>query len=220
MKTRAELPRVINVHDRSKQDPTAAVIRGLLFVVLFGPCLVWQLQFVSGDPNPWIVIPWGLLAAYLSQAVRIAKQWEKAVILRLGKFRALRGPGLFLILPIFERIAVFVDQRVRTTDFNTEQTLTKDTVPVNVDAICFWLVWDVEKAILEVEDYFEAVVLSAQTALRDIIGRHELAEVLTDRERLGEQLREALDRKTTPWGMTIQSVEIRDVIIPTLCRTP
>ena len=214
MRTTAELPRVINPHDRNRQDPTALVIRGLLFVVLFGPCLIWQLQFKSADPDPWIVVPWGLLAAYLSQAVRIAKQWEKAVILRLGKFRTLRGPGLFFIVPILDRIAIFIDQRVRTTDFNTEQTLTKDTVPVNVDAICFWLVWDVEKSILEVENYFEAVVLSAQTALRDIIGKHELAEVLTDRERLGGQLREALDRKTTPWGMTIQSVEIRDVIIP------
>ncbi len=213
-KSKALIPREVNIHDRLVQDPSGFLLRGLLFLFLFGPCVLWQLLWVEPAPNPWVLGVWGVLAAYASQMLRMAKQWERAVILRLGTYHGLRGPGLFVILPIIDRIAVFVDQRVRTTEFSTESTLTRDTVPVNVDAICFWLVWDVKKAILEVENYFEAVVLSAQTALRDIIGTHELAEMLTQREKLGTRLREMLDKKTNPWGMTIQSVEIRDVVIP------
>ena len=155
-----------------------------------------------------------LLSVYTELALKVAKQWERAVVLRLGRFHRLKGPGMFFIIPIVEGIAQVVDMRIRSTDFNSESTLTKDTVPVNVDAICFWMVWDAKKAILEVQDYFLAIVLSAQTALRDIIGTHELADMLTHRGALGNRLREVLEEKTNPWGVTVQSVEIRDIIIP------
>lgn len=153
----------------------------------------------------------GLLAA---ASVQIAQQWEKGVVLRLGKFRSLKGPGFFAILPLVDRVDCFIDHRVRSTDFRAETTLTRDTVPVNVDAIAFWLVWDAKMSVLEVENFVEAVILSAQTALRDAIGRHELSEMLADREKIGQQIQQVLDRKTDPWGITIQSVEIRDVVIP------
>jgi uncharacterized membrane protein YqiK len=155
-----------------------------------------------------------LMALYVLFALKIANQWERAVVLQLGKFSSLKGPGIFFIVPIVESIARIVDMRIRATDFNSESTLTKDTVPVNVDAICFWMVWDAKKAILEVADYYTAIVLSAQTALRDIIGTHELAEMLTHRGKLGSTLREVLEEKTNPWGISIQSVEIRDIVIP------
>jgi uncharacterized membrane protein YqiK len=155
-----------------------------------------------------------LLALFTLFALKIAKQWERAIVLRLGKFCRLKGPGLFFLVPVVESIAQVVDMRIRSTDFSSESTLTKDTVPVNVDAICFWMVWDAKKAILEVQDFYLAIILSAQTALRDIIGTHELADMLTHRGELGNRLREVLDEKTNPWGITVQSVEIRDIIIP------
>jgi regulator of protease activity HflC (stomatin/prohibitin superfamily) len=155
-----------------------------------------------------------LLGALCLFSIKIAKQWERVILLRLGKFHGLRGPGLFFIIPIIDTVTEVVDMRIRATDFSSESTLTKDTVPVNVDAICFWMVWDAKKAILEVEDFYLAIVLSAQTALRDIIGTHELAQMLTHRDELGNTLREILDEKTNPWGITVQSVEIRDIIIP------
>lgn len=154
------------------------------------------------------------LAVYVLFALKVANQWDRAVVLRLGRFHRLKGPGMFFIVPILESIVQTVDMRIRATDFNSESTLTKDTVPVNVDAICFWMVWDAKKAILEVENFYLAIVLSAQTALRDIIGTHELAEMLTHRGELGNHLREILDEKTNPWGVSVQSVEIRDIIIP------
>jgi len=155
-----------------------------------------------------------LIAAIAFFGIKIANQWERAVVLRLGKFKCLKGPGPFFIIPIVESIVQSVDMRIRSTDFSSESTLTKDTVPVNVDAICFWMVWDAKKAILEVENFYLAIVLSAQTALRDIIGTHQLSELLTHREKLGKRLQESLDDKTNPWGITIQSVEIRDIILP------
>jgi len=154
------------------------------------------------------------VAVYVLFALKVANQWDRAVVLRLGKFHRLKGPGMFFVVPIVESIVQTVDMRIRATDFNSESTLTKDTVPVNVDAICFWMVWDAKKAILEVENFYLAIVLSAQTALRDIIGTHELADMLTHRGALGNRLREILDEKTNPWGITVQSVEIRDIIIP------
>ncbi len=154
------------------------------------------------------------LGLYTLLALKIAKQWERIVILRLGRFSRLKGPGMFFIVPIIDSIAQVVDMRIRSTDFSSESTLTKDTVPVNVDAICFWMVWDAKKAVLEVQNFYLAIVLSAQTALRDIIGTHELADMLTHRGALGNKLREVLDEKTNPWGITVQSVEIRDIIIP------
>ncbi|MCJ7777951.1 MAG: slipin family protein [Sedimentisphaerales bacterium] len=155
-----------------------------------------------------------LLGLYTLLALKIAKQWERIVILRLGRFSRLKGPGMFFIVPIIDSIAQVVDMRIRSTVFSSESTLTKDTVPVNVDAICFWMVWDAKKAVLEVQNFYLAIVLSAQTALRDIIGTHELADMLTHRGALGNKLREVLDEKTNPWGITVQSVEIRDIIIP------
>jgi regulator of protease activity HflC (stomatin/prohibitin superfamily) len=155
-----------------------------------------------------------LLGLIFLFAIKVADQWEKAVVLRFGRYRGLRGPGLFWIVPIVDTLAHFVDQRVRATDVTAEAALTRDTVPVNVDAIVFWLVWDAEKAILEVESFYDAIFLSAQTALREAIGRHDLAEMITEREKLGQQLQQILDEKTNPWGITIQSVEIRDVRIP------
>ena len=155
------------------------------------------------------------LAAVGAPCIQVAYQWERAVLLRLGKFVGIRGSGVFVVWPVIDRVAQFVDQRIRATDFRAETTLTKDTVPVSVDAIAFWMVWDAEKSILEVEDFMSAVILSAQTALRDAIGRSELAELLSHRERLGNEIQRVLDAKTNPWGITAQSVEIRDIIIPT-----
>src|SRR6201988_2511857 len=157
----------------------------------------------------------GLLAGiYLLFSVKVADQWEKVAVLRLGRFIGLRGPGLFHMIPTVDRLSRFVDQRVRTASVTAESTLTRDTVPVNVDAIVFWLVWNAEKSILEVENFVEAIVMSAQTALRESIGRHELAQMITERETLGRELQRILDEKTNPWGITVQSVEIRDVRIP------
>ena len=159
-------------------------------------------------------IPGFLIALYLLFAIKVAKQWEKAAVLRLGKYRGLRGPGLFHIIPVIDMLSRFVDQRIRVTDVTAEDALTRDTVPVSVDAIVFWVVWDAEKAILEVRDFEYAIGLSAQTALRESIGRHELAEMITERETLGHELQRILDEKTNGWGITVQSVEIRDVHIP------
>jgi len=164
--------------------------------------------------NIYIIIVTALVANICFFGIKIANQWERAIVLRLGRFHALRGPGLFFIIPIIESVTQSVDMRIRSTDFSSESTLTKDTVPVNVDAICFWMVWDAKKAILEVENFYQAIVLSAQTALRDIIGTHQLTEMLSHREQLGKKLQEILDEKTNPWGITVQSVEIRDIILP------
>jgi len=151
---------------------------------------------------------------YLMFSIKVVQQWQRVAILRFGRYRGLRGPGLFLIVPIMDTLSRFVDQRVRVSTVTAESTLTRDTVPVNVDAIVFWLVWNAEKSILEVENFTEAINLSAQTALRESIGRHELAQMITERESMGQQLQLILDAKTNPWGITVQSVEIRDVRIP------
>ena len=145
---------------------------------------------------------------------RIARQWERAVVLRLGKYVGLRGPGLFWIIPLIDTVSSWIDQRVITTNFNAEETLTSDTVPVNVDAVLFWMVYDPEKAALEVQDYARAVSWAAQTALRDIIGRTSLSELLRGREQIEADLQKLIDERCTPWGVTVQSVEMRDVIIP------
>ena len=155
-----------------------------------------------------------LLGLYFLFAIKIVRQWEKVAVLRLGRYVGLRGPGLCHIVPIVETLSPYVDQRVRVSSVSAESTLTRDTVPVNVDAIVFWMVWNAEKSILEVEDFVQAITLSAQTALRESIGRHELGQMITERETLGHELQRILDEKTNPWGITIQSVEIRDVKIP------
>ena len=155
-----------------------------------------------------------LVGLYLLYAIKVVRQWEKVALLRFGQFVGLRGPGIFFIVPIVEALSAVVDQRVRVTSVTAESTLSRYTVPVDVDAIVFWLVWNAEKAILEVENYVEAITLSAQTALRESIGRHELSQMITDRETLGRELQRILDEKTNPWGITVQSVEVRDVRIP------
>ena len=153
-------------------------------------------------------------AAILGSSIKYSDQWEKAVVLRFGRYQGLRGPGLFGVIPIIDRIGYHIDQRIRTTAFAAESCLTRDTVPVDVDAIAFWVVYDAERAALEVQDYNEAVILAAQTALRDAIGKHDLAELIQSRKELGRGLQEALDRKMHDWGIQVQSVEIRDVVIP------
>lgn len=155
-----------------------------------------------------------VVGLYFLFAIKIVRQWEKVAVLRLGRYVGLRGPGLCHIVPIVETLSPYVDQRVRVASVSAESTLTRDTVPVNVDAIVFWMVWNAEKSILEVEDFVQAITLSAQTALRESIGRHELAQMITEREILGRELQRILDEKTNPWGITVQSVEIRDVKIP------
>jgi regulator of protease activity HflC (stomatin/prohibitin superfamily) len=166
----------------------------------------------SGNPV-WLVVM-ALVGLTLMQAPRIARQWERAVVLRLGRFVGLRGPGLFWIVPFIDNISSRVDQRTITTSFAAEQTLTSDTVPVNVDAVLFWMVHDVEKAALEVQDYGQAVSWAAQTALRDIIGRTTLTDLLRGRERIESELQHLIDQRSNPWGVTVSSVEMRDVVIP------
>ncbi len=155
-----------------------------------------------------------LVGLYPLFSIKVADQWEKVAVLRFGRYIGLRGPGLFHMIPIVDTLSRFVDQRVRVASVSAESTLTRDTVPVNVDAIIFWMVWNPEKSILEVQDFSDAITLSAQTALRETIGRHELAQMVAEREVLGRELQRILDEKTNPWGITVQSVEIRDVQIP------
>ena len=182
-------------------------------VVILGAadCLAGYLHL---RPNSDILLGTVILALLVAPSIQIAYQWERAVVLRFGKFRALRKPGVFVVIPVIDKVARFVDQRIRVTDFSAEMTLTSDTVPVNVDAIAFWMVWDAQKAVLEVEQYESAVVLSAQTALRNAIGKNDLANLLSERDRLGHEIQKVLDEKTSAWGITTQAVEIRDIIIP------
>jgi SPFH domain/Band 7 family protein len=195
----------------STQSPRFNIVAAVTFL---SPLLIGLLtSLVFWNPVGIIVgFILGLLAA---QAPKIAKQWESAVVLRLGRYIGLRGPGLFWIIPFVDTIAAWVDQRVITTSFAAEETLTSDTVPVNVDAVLFWMVYDPEKAALEVQDYPAAVSWAAQTALRDIIGRTFLTDLLRGRERIEEELQKLIDERSNPWGVTVQSVEMRDIVIPT-----
>jgi regulator of protease activity HflC (stomatin/prohibitin superfamily) len=170
--------------------------------------------YLLGLITPVILAVLVVISLLIASSIQIADQWEKAVVLRMGRFSGLKGPGLFFIIPIIDQVNSYVDQRVRVTEFRAEQTLTKDTVPVNVDAVVYWTVWDVEKAALEVQDYSRAISYIAQTDLRDIIGKHELADLLQDREKIAEALQKILDANTNPWGITCQTVGIRDIIIP------
>ena len=164
--------------------------------------------------NPLPIVPWFIAGLIVMQSPRIAQQWERAIILRLGKFHSMRGPGLFWVLPFVDNVSAWIDQRTITTSFAAEQTLTSDTVPVNVDAVLFWMVHDAKKAALEVQHYSGAVSWAAQTALRDIIGRTALTELLRGRERIESELQTLIDQRSNPWGITVQSVEMRDVVIP------
>jgi len=188
-----------------------------LFVVILA-IAIFGAGYLNGKVNDslvndWIIV-WMLVGFILLFALKVASQWEKAVVLRLGKFLSLRGPGAFWVVPIIDGIPTWIDSRVMVTPFSAEKTLTKDTVPVNVDAVLFWVVWDAEKAALEVEDYRTAIAWAAQTALRDIIGRMMLADILVGRTAIDEELQHIIDERTTSWGVTVQSVEIRDVVIP------
>lgn len=183
-------------------------------VLLFVVCVLAGIAIAQATHQQWPTVSGALVGLYFLFAIKIVRQWEKVAVLRLGRYVGLRGPGLCHIVPIFETLSPYVDQRVRVASVSAESTLTRDTVPVNVDAIVFWMVWNAEKSILEVENFVEAITLSAQTALRESIGRHELAQMITEREMLGRELQRILDEKTNPWGITVQSVEIRDVKIP------
>ena len=190
---------------------TLAII--LYLVAAFGVAIM----AVQGV-NPYIIIAFAvgmiLVAIYLLLAIQIASQWDKAVVLRVGKFRKMAGPGMFWIIPVIDTIANWIDHRVMVTPFSAEKTLTKDTVPVDVDAVLFWLVWDAQKAALEVENYRAAIAWAAQTALREIIGQMSLADILVGRAKMDADLQKIIDERTTPWGITVQSVEIRDIVIP------
>jgi regulator of protease activity HflC (stomatin/prohibitin superfamily) len=185
-----------------------------LALLLFIVCVLAGLAATQVTRQPAYAAFGVLVGLYFLFAIKIVRQWEKVAVLRLGRYVGLRGPGLCHIVPVFETLSPYVDQRVRVASVSAESTLTRDTVPVNVDAIVFWMVWNAEKCILEVENFVDAINMSAQTALRESIGRHELGQMITERESLGRELQRILDEKTNPWGITVQSVEIRDVKIP------
>ncbi|QEC53584.1 regulator of protease activity HflC (stomatin/prohibitin superfamily) [Anseongella ginsenosidimutans] len=182
----------------------------VLIVLLGISAGLYYLAFI----NVTLLVTFLIISFFVAFSIQIADQWEKAVVLRMGKYTGLRGPGIFFIIPIIDKIDNYIDQRVRVTDFVAEQTLTKDTVPVNVDAVVYWTVWDVQKAALEVQEYETAVSYIAQTGLRDVIGKHELADLLQERDKVAEVLQKMLDDNTSPWGITCQNVGIKDIVIP------
>jgi regulator of protease activity HflC (stomatin/prohibitin superfamily) len=187
---------------------TALIVAGTIISGLF---------FVRANkmvPAVATFIGGGILAALWSLSAHLLAEWDKALVLRLGRFRSVRGPGFFMIIPVIESVIRVVDMRVRTTTFYSESMLTSDTVPVNIDAIAFWHVWDSQKALLEVESYYQAISLAVQTALRDIVGIHSLAEILSDREKVAKTLQKVLEAKTEAWGISVTSIEIRDIAIP------
>jgi regulator of protease activity HflC (stomatin/prohibitin superfamily) len=213
------------LHPFTVQAVVLALGSALVLAILIRVCQVWEWIVILGTadclaiylkmrPESEVLLIAAVAGLLVSPAIQIAYQWERAVLLRFGKFRCIRPSGLFFVLPVVDKVAQFVDQRIRVTDFSAETTLTADTVPVSVDAIAFWMVWDAQKAVLEVEKFDDAVVLSAQTALRNAIGKHDLAELLSARDRLGQEIQAVLDEKTNAWGITTHAVEIRDIIIP------
>jgi regulator of protease activity HflC (stomatin/prohibitin superfamily) len=183
----------------------------VLFMLV--PALAGVAIAVSSQ-NPVPAITGVIVGAVLMQAPKVAQQWERAIVLRLGRFRQMTGPGLFFVVPFVDSVTTWIDQRTITTSFAAEQTLTSDTVPVNVDAVLFWMVHDAQRAALEVQDYTQAVSWAAQTALRDIIGRTTLTDLLRGRERIENELQQLIDQRSNPWGVTVSSVEMRDVVIP------
>jgi len=188
-------------------------IAGIIFLVLIGGSMG---IFYSGYINVLTLALLIIVSMFIASSLNIADQWEKAIVLRMGKYTGLRGPGIFFTIPLIDKVDNYIDQRVRVTEFKAEQTLTKDTVPVNVDAVVYWTVWDVEKAALEVQDYEMAIAYTAQTGLRDVIGKHELAELLQERDKVTDLLQRMLDEHTNPWGITCQNVGIKDIVIPQL----
>jgi regulator of protease activity HflC (stomatin/prohibitin superfamily) len=213
-KTSASYPQTSSTSGAIRINGLASLLALIIWAIGIGGIALLDSLNV---PEAWLVIEItvaSLLALYVLFGLKIARQWEKAIILRLGNFRGLRGPGPFWVIPIVDTIPNWIDHRVMVTPFNAEKTLTKDTVPVDVDAVLFWLVWDAEKASLEVEDYRAAITWAAQTALREIIGQMNLADILIGRAKMDADLQKIIDERTTPWGVTVQSVEIRDVVIP------
>ncbi len=186
----------------------------IVAVIAFAVPAVLGVGAMASTGNPFYLIVGVAIGLLAMQSPKIARQWERAIILRLGKYVGMRGPGLFWIVPFLDTVQVYIDQRVMTTGFAAEQTLTADTVPVNVDAVLFWMVHDPEKAALEVQSYYNTVSWAAQTALRDIIGRTSLGDLLRGRERIEEELQKLIDARSNPWGVTVQSVEMRDIVIP------
>ena len=213
-RSRVQIPDPRVAAARSRVPAIAVLVWAIVEVAIVG--LVGLLDWL-GVGDLWIglaVAGLSLLAFLILFSLKVADQWEKAVLLRYGRFRGLRGPGMFWIVPVVDRIPMWIDHRVMVTPFSAEKTLTKDTVPVDVDAVLFWHVWDAEKAALEVEDYRAAIAWSAQTALREVIGQMSLADILVGRALMDQDLQKIIDARTTPWGITVQSVEIRDIVIP------
>jgi regulator of protease activity HflC (stomatin/prohibitin superfamily) len=200
-----------------KNDPHIPPIAGMLFGVFI--FLGMMIAIIGDGRYSDAVLGSGVLictiiGVYFLFALKVASQWEKVIVLRLGKFIGLKGPGMFWVTPVIDTAVMWIDHRVMVTSFSAEKTLTKDTVPVDVDAVLFWVVWDAEKAALEVKDYQTAISWAAQTALREIIGQMTLADILVGRAKMDQELQKIIDERTTPWGVTVQSVEIRDVVIP------
>ena len=204
----------VKAQDKLRVNGVAGILFGFVMIlVILGAFMLdsWQVKDIWAGVY---IVGMSLVAIYLLFALKVAAQWEKVVVLRLGKYRGLFGPGLFWLIPVVDTTPEWIDHRVMVTPFSAEKTLTKDTVPVDVDAVLFWLVWDAEKAALEVEDYKMAISWAAQTALREVIGQMELADILVGRAKMDADLQKIIDERTTPWGITVQSVEIRDVVIP------
>jgi regulator of protease activity HflC (stomatin/prohibitin superfamily) len=203
----------ISKNDDQHISPIAGALFGVFMIIAILGAIFGDGRFPDAVIAVW-AIGWILVGMYFLFSMKVASQWEKVVVLRLGKFIGLKGPGLFWITPIIDTAVMWIDHRVAVTSFSAEKTLTKDTVPVDVDAVLFWVVWDAEKAALEVTDYNSAISWAAQTALREIIGQMTLADILVGRGKMDADLQKIIDERTTPWGVTVQSVEIRDVIIP------
>jgi regulator of protease activity HflC (stomatin/prohibitin superfamily) len=201
----------------AREDQHLPPIAGALFGVTLALAILGALwgerRYSDAALGTW-VSGWAMVGVYILFGLKVASQWERVVVLRLGKFHGLKGPGSFWIVPVIDTAAVWIDHRVTVTPFSAEKTLTKDTVPVDVDAVLFWVVWDAEKAALEVREYQSAISWAAQTALREIIGQMALADILVGRARMDDDLQKIIDERTTPWGVTVQSVEIRDIVIP------
>lgn len=196
-----------------KSSSFAALV--FILILAVGGALAFSMYGVTAYPQSiWIVAIAFVIALVVSLAIKVANQWERVVILRLGKFRALKGPGLFFIIPIIDVIPYWIDTRVITASFKAEKTLTKDTVPVDVDAVLFWKVLDPKKAALDVADYQGAISWASQTALRDVIGKTMLSDMLEGREKISSELQKIIDERTEPWGVNVISVEIKDVLIP------
>ena len=211
---------VQTVRRTTDQDGRTNGLAVFIFFVILALSTLFLVLLLAGVVR--MSLPWGIGAVFLANligiyiliAFKVANQWEKAIVLRLGRFIGLKGPGPFWIIPIVDTLPSWVDHRVMVTPFTAERTLTKDTVPVDVDAVLFWVVWDAEKAALEVENYRAAIAWAAQTALREIIGQMDLAQILVGRAMMDDELQRIIDQRTTPWGVTVQSVEIRDIVIP------